>query len=255
MTQIYICAGYAKYFYSVDVLNWICLDRLWITGSDPGFQFRQFKVVEDRINQLFLPFTCTMKLCDLVQDDILVDPIADYLAKKAITYGTEPFLLKHAQDLEMFMIRRIDSPLVKSHPNIYITYPCLIIDIIKDQDIWNNLIRDSLELIEKFHVLLGDLQRSGKLVSKYHHRIQITKYSIKKTRIVDTLEATALADWGKDADKIQEYAATIADDFITICNTMASEPEEHDEYFEHDDYFECDESFGQESRRILFSQI
>ncbi|GJJ14545.1 hypothetical protein Clacol_008810 [Clathrus columnatus] len=212
--QIYICAGYAKYFYTVDILNWICLDRLWITGGDPvpqGFQFRHFKMAENRMHRLFLPFNCAMKLCDLVQDDILAGPIADYLAKKAVTYGTEPVLLKYAQDLE---------------------------------DIWNKLTKDILGLIDNLHHnLLSNLQESGKLVSKYRRPAQITKDSIKNTRIMDTLEATALADWGTDTDEIQEYAAAIADDFITICDSTASEPEEHDEYFEQD------------GKRILFSQI
>lgn len=92
----------------MDVLNPLSLDRLWITrwmegseqnqhrgdphiGMPEDFLFRPFKMADDRVHRVFLPFTCAMKLCDLIQPDGLVDHIADYLAHKAVTYGTGQF--------------------------------------------------------------------------------------------------------------------------------------------------------------------
>ncbi|GJJ14544.1 hypothetical protein Clacol_008809 [Clathrus columnatus] len=238
LIQIYICAGYAKYFYTVDVLNWLCLDRLWITGwtedtdqgqlgGDPSigipknFRFRPYIMGDDRVHRVFLPFTCAMKLCDSIQDEILAGPIADYLAKKAVTYGTEPILLKHVQDLEMNMARKYGLPI----------------------ELWSKWTKDTLRLIDDRHEFLCSVQESGKLVSQYRRSSEVTKRTIKNTRLLSVLKVVSSVDWGNDTVDIQEFATVILEDLIAVCQSKGSEPEEHDEYFEHD------------GKKVLFSQI
>lgn len=73
------------------MINWIDADD---DSDDTGtqtpadFRFRPYKMEDDRMHRVFLPFTCAMMLCDSIKHDALANNMADYLAKKSVTYGT-----------------------------------------------------------------------------------------------------------------------------------------------------------------------
>lgn len=105
LIQIYINAGFAKYHYAIEVLRPVTLEYSrdiimddseltpGITG-DPdlnipsSFRYRMYRMSHDIAQTFCLPFMCAIRLCDSIKYHVLAEPIAEYLAKTAITYGT-----------------------------------------------------------------------------------------------------------------------------------------------------------------------
>lgn len=242
LIQIYICAGIAKYFYTVDVLPSLCLDRLWTqnwinadedhddiqTVIPTDFRFRPYKMEDDRMHRVFLPFTCAMMLCDSINHDALASTMADYLAKKSVTYGTEPLLLKHAQDLEMNVARRHGLPLT----------------------IWSKWTLDTLRLINDRRDFLTSLQSSGKLVYKHIRSSDLTRETIIKTRILDVLKVVSLVDWGNDTENIRRNARLAVESLMEAYKNGMAESDET-ELERNDEYFSEEEG----GKKVYFSEL
>jgi len=103
LLQVYICAAFAKIFFSIDIMRPIELERhfrrtrvflhpsetdvegLYQTPS--GYIMRFYKTKDSTMFRLFCPLQVAMELCEEVHPECLTYRIADYLAGIVATYA------------------------------------------------------------------------------------------------------------------------------------------------------------------------
>lgn len=219
LIQIYICAGYARYNYALKVLQPVFLEKSLLDMTDgynptskitgdpdleipSDFRFRLYKMSHECMPEFFLPFMCAIRQCDTFKHHtMLVEPIADYLAKTVITYCTEPILLERIQTLEMNMTQCYNA------------------------EIRARLIQETLNLIQCREFLDNTTSEKslGKIVSQYYEKKSsgFTKKTIERTRALDVLEVVALNNWGVGTESINGIATEIHEKFQEICGKEA----------------------------------
>jgi hypothetical protein len=102
LIQVYVCAALAKCFLNHDVLWHIELEKKRIAGELDDVDdediageeavdcstARRFKMRDDTMHRVYLPFTCALMLCDLVRPERVAYVAANYLASIVPLYAT-----------------------------------------------------------------------------------------------------------------------------------------------------------------------
>ncbi|KAF8510709.1 hypothetical protein JB92DRAFT_2938582 [Gautieria morchelliformis] len=204
LIQVYLCAALAKCFLNYDVLWHIDLEKRWIAGElndvdeediaahEGAFgssTTRRFKMRDDTMHRVYLPFTCALMLCDLVQPERVAYIAANYLASIVPLYATAPVMLKYTQDLETYISRQY----------------------VLELKTWVDWTYQTLKHIQGMDKLLSNMRRRGKLVKSFRPSASVPLEVIDDTNVVAVLDDIAAAEWGPDTDDIRESAIKVRD--------------------------------------------
>ncbi|KIJ47989.1 hypothetical protein M422DRAFT_45480 [Sphaerobolus stellatus SS14] len=190
LIDVYLCFGQAKVFFNLDVMRRIEQENLVRRGYDvhmegwdavykivlpnEGLHYtRQYKMEDSLMHRTFRPLQAALNLCEAIPRDLAFHA-AKYLAENVPLFVSMPLVLKHAQDLEMDLVREYSF----------------------DESLLASWTRDTLDLLETTENLIESFLGSAPFVQSFSAEgIKIPKCVIKETRITKILQAVYFFEW------------------------------------------------------------
>ncbi|GJJ14470.1 hypothetical protein Clacol_008734 [Clathrus columnatus] len=218
--QIYICIAISRRFLNVDVLkplssrgttnllprelrqsadgrSEVLPNQANNSESEGGPGPPPCKMRDDQMHRLFLPLSCASKLCDTIPSVNLVYRVAKYIADVTPWYATDytdrksvllvPILLKYVQDLEGYIAR----------------------EYAVSQDVYDNWVLRTLQLIDQLDNLLQKFQEIGRLTQSFAKISKVPKEMYEVVHLRQILQQLIQNESGSNTTEIQEQARAI----------------------------------------------